>query len=284
MSRFPRVLLLMAMSLGLIQPAGAQVAVTQRDIDSLYHWAYSAAFGTGAYRVGEDEVFVLKVEPVIPLHFLQNRGVATRLRLPLTFGLQTIDLGDIGDIIDLSNNLQTVSFVPGMDFRIPIKGSWVLKPYVHYGYGWQMSGAESAQIYYFGLNSRVTLPALGDFRIDMINGLQWFGQVPDIARSDSFARLVTGFEGDLALGSWRVDGRQLHLKPHIAHYWYFNTIGFGQIQDPMVELKQEFEVGLAVGIEERISLKVMSFDRFGVAYRGGGDLRAIRIYLSSVFP
>jgi hypothetical protein len=279
-----RIPLLMAVGLGLTLPAGAQVAVTQREVDSLYHWAYSAAFGTGAYRVGEDEVFVLKVEPVIPLRFLQNRGVSTRLRLPLTFGLQTIDLGDLGDIVDLSTNLQTVSFVPGIDFKIPIKGSWILKPYAHYGYGAQMSGAESAQIYFFGLNSRVALPTLGAFGIDMINGLQWFGQVPHNARSDSFARLVTGFEGNQALGSWRVDGRQLYLKPHLAHYWYFNTIGFGQIQDPMVELKQEFEVGLAVGIEERISLKVMSFDRFGVAYRGGGDLQAIRIYLSSVFP
>ncbi len=266
--------------LGLCLPLGAAPVVTQEDADSLYHWAYSAAFGTGYYRIGDEEGYVLKVEPVVPLGLLKNRGVSTRLRLPFTFGYQSFGLRDIPDPI---SDLKTVTFVPGLDFDIPVKGSWVLKPYVHYGYGTQISGGESAQIYYFGINSYVDLPNLGDFEIKMINGLQWFGQVPNHGSSDSFARLVTGFEGNYRLGSLKIRGRQLYLKPHIAHYWYFNSLDFRLLLEPPVEIKQEFEIALAVGIEERISLYFFSFDRLGVAFKDGDDVQGIRIFLSTVF-
>lgn len=266
--------------LGLPLAAEPEV-VTQQDVDSLYHWAYSAAFGTGFYRVGEDEAYVIKVEPVIPLGFLKDKGVTTRLRLPLTFGVQSLDLGAIGDLI---SDLRTVTFTPGLDLGIPVRGSWFLKPYVHYGYGTQLKNSESAQIYYFGINSHVGLPSIGGFEIKMINGLQWFGQVPDHGSSDGFARLLTGFEGNLQMGSLKIQNRQLFFKPHFSYYWYFNELGFGQILKPPVTIKQEYEIGLAVGIEERISLYFFSFDRVGIAFKAGADVQAIRFYISSVFP
>ncbi|MHC4625293.1 MAG: hypothetical protein ACYS4W_15470, partial [Planctomycetota bacterium] len=40
-----------------ISPSYGQ-QVTAEDVENLYHWSYSAAFGTGAYRVGEERVFV----------------------------------------------------------------------------------------------------------------------------------------------------------------------------------------------------------------------------------
>lgn len=281
MVRIARVLTVALVLLASVRPLLAEPqVVTQRDVDSLYHWAYSAAFGTGYYQVGEDQVYVVKVEPVIPLGFLKNKGVTTRLRLPLTFGVQSLDLGAIGDLI---SDLRTVTFVPGVDFDIPIKGSWSLKPYAHYGYGAQLKNSESAQIYYFGVNSHVGLPSIGDFEIKMVNGLQWFGQVPDHGSSDGFARLLTGFEGNLQMGSLKIQDRQLFFKPHVSYYWYFDDLDFGQILKPPVTIKHEFEIGLAVGVEERISMYFFSFDRLGVAFKGGGDVQAIRFYISSVF-
>jgi hypothetical protein len=261
----------------------AQETIRQEQLDDLLHWAYSAAFGTGFYRVGQEKVFVLKVEPVIQLPWLANRGVDTTLRLPLTFGLQHFDLGEIGDIIDLTNNLQTVTFVPGLTFKIPIKGSWELRPYAHYGMGAQLSGDERAIIHYVGVNSWLALPSIGDLGIHMFNGLQWFGQNPTAGSSNGFARMVTGFEGNYRMGDLEISGREIYLKPHFAHYWYFDSLGFDQLLEPPVEIKQEFEIGIAVGIEERISLKVFSFDRLGIAFRGGSEIQGVRLYISSVF-
>jgi len=264
-------------------PLNGAASLRQEDLDGLLHWAYSAAYGTGFYRIGEDKVFVAKVEAKIKLGWLQNQGVDTTLKLPVTFGLQNFDLGEVGDILDLVSSLKTVTFVPGLAFDLPIKGSWILKPYVHYGMGARLSGGERAQIHYFGINSWLELPSIGDFRLHLFNGLQWFGQNPNRGSSDGFARVVTGLEGNIRLGHLAISGRSLYFKPHIVHYWYFDSLGFSQIFDPPVEIRQEFEVALAVGIEERISLKLFSFDRLGIAYKGGGDIHGIRIYISSIF-
>ena len=117
----------------------------------------------------------------------------------------------------------------------------------------------------------------------MFNGLQWFGQDPSTGSSEGFVRLVTGFEGNYRMGDLEISGREIFLKPHIAHYWYFDSLGFDQILEPTVEIRQEFEIGLAVGIEERISLKIFSFDRLGIAFRGGSEIQGVRFYISSVF-
>jgi hypothetical protein len=276
--RFILAVLTLGCSLG-----GAQTTLNDETLEDLLHWSYSAAFGTGFYRVGDEKVFVFKVEPKIPLPWLADRGVDTTLKLPFTFGLQNFDLGEIGDILDLTNNLTMVTFVPGLIFKIPIKGSWELRPFAHYGMGALLSGDERATIHYFGVDSWVALPSIGDFEIHMFNGLQWFGQNPSSGSSDGFVRLVTGFEGNYRMGDLEISGHEIYLKPHFAHYWYFDSLGFGQILDSAVEIKQEFEIGLAVGVEDRISLKVFSFDRLGIAFRGGSEIQGVRLYISSVF-
>ena len=229
-------------------------------------------------------VFILKVEPgcaafVVEQPWRDDPASAAVYLWPF----QNIDLGRIGDILDLENNLKTFSFTPGLEFFIPMSASWELRPYAHYGFGTQMGGEDRSQIYYIGINSRLELPSWGDLRILMINGLQSYGHNPDNGRTDRFWRLVTGFEGSYKLGDWNISGRQVFFKPHVAHYWYFNGIDFDRLLRPPIEIQQEFEIGFALGFEERISLKLFGFDRAGIAIRRGGSLDGIRFYISSIF-
>jgi hypothetical protein len=62
------------------QPAGPQ------DVENLYHWSYSAAFGTGAYRVGEERVFVLRLSPKVPLARVTEKQVSLNLNLLFAVG------------------------------------------------------------------------------------------------------------------------------------------------------------------------------------------------------
>jgi len=255
----------------------------QADIDSLYHWAYSAAFGTGAYRVGDEKVYVLKIEPRFVLPWLRGRDVTTTLRVPFTIGVQTVDLKDLNGIADLENQLSTVTVVPGLEWKIPMRRAWVLRPYAHYGWGTQVHGSESSLIYYFGINSRFELGSRGDSRNYLINALQYYGQIPREGSNDQFARIVTGLEGGYPLGDYVIHNRQLYFKPHIAHYWYFNGLDVNQILQPPVKLKQEIEVGIAVGIRDPEFVKRFSVDRIGVAIRRSKEVEGFRIYVSSVF-
>ena len=269
------------------QTGSAQTAtpstLQQADIDSLYHWAYSAAFGTGAYRVGDEKVYVLKIEPRFVLPWLHSHGVTTTLRVPFTIGVQTVDLKDLNGIGDLEDQLSTVTVVPGLEWKIPMNHAWALRPYAHYGWGTQVDGSESSLIYYFGINSRFELSSRGRSRNYLINALQYYGQIAREGSNDQFARIVTGLEGGYPLGDYVINNRQLFFKPHIAHYWYFNGVDVNQILQPPVKLKQEIEVGIAVGIRDPEFVKRFSVDRIGVAIRRSEDVEGFRIYVSSVF-
>lgn len=261
--------------------AFAQVPTSASEV--LYPWAYSAVYGTGTYTFGAERVYVFKIEPKVPLPKWKPRGGSATVRLPFTVGLREFELGDIGGLDDLFDSVRTVTFVPGLEVEIPIKGSWSLKPHAHFGGGISDQDEDSAWIHYFGVTSRVGLTNLGGMEIAMINGLEFFGQNPSNGESDGFTALITGFEGDYCMGTMSLFGRPLFFKPHIAHYWYFDAIALDRPFAPKTELRQEFEVALAVGFEERISFKVWGFDRMGFAYRDGNGVTGFRIFFSSVF-
>jgi len=255
------------------QPAGPQ------DVENLYHWSYSAAFGTGAYRVGEERVFVLRVSPKVPLAKVTEKQVSLNLNLLFAVGVQDLDL----EVVDISDSLKTFSFVPGLGLRYPVNDRWALRPFAHYGWGKEMDGGESARIWFYGINSRYTFFDKADLEIDLLNGLQWFAYSTNDNVSDRFGRLVTGVEGMYPLRCWSIYGYPLYLKPHIIHFWYFDDLGFNQILQPPVEVKQEIEFGLALGSEEKINLAVFQLDRFGVGYRVGDNSRGVRFFVGSAF-
>ena len=49
-----------------------------------------------------------------------------------------------------------------------------------------------------------------------------------------------------------------------------------------MELKQAFELGLALGTEDRMSLGFFKFDRVGLAYRVSDSIKGVRLYFGSI--
>jgi hypothetical protein len=262
------------------QFASAQDTVSQNPED-LYHWAYAAAFGTGAYRIGDSDMFVIRFTPKFEVYALPDSEVTVNLNLPVTLGLQTFDIDKIiSNPID--ETLVTFSFVPGVEFVIPVTTRWILKPYGNAGLGAEIKGAASAWIYYGGLNS-LFRSQFGQLGVNLLNGVQWLGYYPNSGLADSLARLATGLEGEYPLGNVAVKGQQLYMKPHVIHYWYFNDLDFRIIQESPVEINQELELAFAVGTKEPISIWFLKLDRIGVGYRKGDSIEGIRLIFASVF-
>lgn len=278
-----RILILWLLCIILIsggQFASAQDPVSQNPED-LYHWAYASAFGTGAYRIGDSDMYAIRFAPKFEVYALPNSEVTVNLNLPVTLGLQTFDIDTI-----LSNpideTLVTFSFVPGVEFVIPVTNRWTLKPYGNAGLGSEIKGTASAWIYYGGLNSQF-LSHFGQLEVTLLNGVQWLGYYSNSGLADSLARLATGLEGEYPLGNITVKGQQLYMKPHVIHYWYFNDLDFRIVQESPVEINQELELAFAVGTKEPISYGFLKLDRIGVGYRRGDSIEGIRFIFASVF-
>jgi hypothetical protein len=248
---------------------------------NLYHWAYSPAFGTGAYQIGDEETYVITFKPRIKLRETENQRFGFNVRLPVSIGLQTIN-PDVLNIQTLPDHFTTISFVPGVEFYVPLTGRWMLKAFGNAGWGSEVSGDESAWIYFGGVDSRYTF-GWGQAELNLLNGLQWYGYTPNPGDSDAFGRFLVGLEADYPLGKTRFRGQQLLIRPHILYYWYFNELDFRVFLEQPVSINQEVELALSVGTKKLNQFWLLWLDRLGIGYRFSEDSQGIRLFLRSVF-
>jgi len=254
-----------------------------QDAGNLYNWAYAPAFGSGAYRVAGEETFVITFRPKIDLRRQVEKKIGIKLTLPLSFGLQTLDINEIlGD--GLPEQLTTVSFVPGVEFEIPIGQRWTVKPFGNFGWGTSFDTDRTAWIYFGGAKSRYIFN-WGKADLGFLNELLWSGYQPTPGKTDDYARFMLGLEVDYPIGKVKFRNQQLLFRPHILYYRYFNDLEF--VVPPPVErilsLEEEVELALAVGTKEPQKLWFFQPDRFGVGLLYSQDLKGIRIFFSSVF-
>lgn len=206
-------------------PAVDAQVLTAEDSGNSIHWAYSAFFGTGAYRVGdEQDIFVIRVPPKWQVRTSDDEKFGIDLEFPVTVGVHNFDFDDILDDF-VPTDLQQISVVPTVKLDMPMGPRWTLRPLASLGWGTELSGGESAWIYNAGLRSRVSF-APGRFELGLLNGLEWYGYTPDKGKSNDLSRLMTGLEVDHPMGKLQLGGDPLWLKTHVIHYWYFDELDF----------------------------------------------------------
>jgi hypothetical protein len=254
-----------------------------QDEANLFHWAYAPAFGTGAYRVGDEETFVLTFKPKIDLRKQRNHRIGVKLTLPLSLGLQTLNLNElISD--DLPDQLTTVSFVPGVEFIVPVGQSWTVKPFGNVGYGTSYTLEQAAWIYFLGAKSRYVFN-WGKAQMGFLNELLWAGYLPDPGEYDTFSRFMLGLEAQYPLGNAQFLNQQLFLEPHILYYRYlddldfFEPLGDGRI----LSLEEEVELAVALGTKTPQKFWIFRPDRIGIGLRVSEELKGVRIFIRSVF-
>lgn len=267
------------MAAGLFRPG----PVAGQEAGNLYNWAYAPAFGTGAYRVAGEETFVISFRPKIDLRQQVENKIGIKLTLPLSFGLQTLDIDKILSE-DLPDHLTTVSFVPGVEFVIPVGRRWTVKPFGNVGWGTSFDADETAWIYFGGAKSRY-LFNWGKADLGFLNELMWAGYQPTPGKRDDFSRFMLGLEVDYPIGKVKFRNQQLLFRPHILYYRYFNDLEFlvPPSEGRIISLEEEVDLALAVGTKEPQKLWFFQADRFGIGLLYSEELKGIRIFFSSVF-
>jgi hypothetical protein len=249
-----------------------------------FHWAYSSAFGTGAYRIGDGSVYVIAFKPKLDLRGHTKLELDLKLTLPVSFGLQTIDIDDILSD-ELPDQLSTGSFTPGLELMLPLGEHWMLKPFANIGVGRSINTVESAWIFFGGVQSRYRLD-WGNTKLGLLNEVLLAGYQPDPGDEDGFARFMLGLEADYPLGGLQFRGSQLFLQPHLLYYHYFGTLDsfFENLtQNNGLTLNEEVEVAVAVGMEEPQKIWFFRPDRLGIGFRWSQDLAGVRLFIRSVF-
>jgi hypothetical protein len=268
-------------------PATAQVAGV--GAERHFNWAYAAAYGTGTYELagGATQVSMLRLPLNVKLREPgKPRGCAcgVRLLLPITIGVENLDLGDLPRPADLRDRTNEFGFFPGIELVLPRTEHWTLKVTGQAGAGLRTDGArEWTRLYGAGIRSRYAWPK-GAGRPAVINGLYWSGYEPEGGELQDLARFSTGLEFDVTVPRWRFNDATMHLMPHVLADWYFRPAEI----DPIIggerkDLTREWEIGLAAGREAGFSLFGAKLASVGIAVRHSADSRGLRLFVGSIF-
>lgn len=241
----------------------------------LFNWYYAAIFGTGVYRSGDHTVTVFNLPFSHTVHEATPQQSGIRLTLPVTLGIHDFQALDVPD----SEQLGTVSIMPGAEFPMLMSDNWTLTPYVNLGIGLTLNAGDDdgdAMIYAAGVKSRWHLP-LGDSEFMLGNTLDYVGYEPEEGAAQTTTRLVIGFnlftpitelENELA------DEFGLHL----IYYYYFKGAKITQpLSGGIDALHNEVEFALTLGKHKGWNLFGLRLDQIGIGLRGGSNLSAIRL-------
>jgi len=265
----------------------ASVPVGAQEGEPDPHWAFSAFFGSGWYRISQNRtVFVLRIPPQQTLQHSSliggKRTLGIELHYPLSIGLNNVS--DFGGLIE-RDNFATFSFTPGVELEIPMSEKWSLRPLVHAGWGKETDGGNSAWIYYAGIKSRYTP---GDSRLDwsLLNSLYYAGHNPDEGQSDDLVSAMAGAEIRHPLSWYDSAGHQLNLDAHLTYTKLLDQAEFPSPRSLSANVNDLWEIGLALRRSGKpLRIWFIEFEHIGLAYQwsSDGDYRAITFNFHSPF-
>ena len=245
---------------------------------NLFDWYYSAVFGTGAYRIGERDVFVITVPFDKQLRAASEEKYEVMLRLPITAGFYDYKIEDIGDL-EIPTDVATLTFFPGIYYVIPLFDNWTVKPFANLGYGKEFEGGEEAWIYSTG--ARILFKTHNnDWRYMFGSSFYYAGNTRESETALGF--LAFDISADVGYKtSWQIDNEQIYVGGYVTAY-YFSDLDFIQSDQTTIEINQQYEIGLTFSANKSINLLGLDIERIGLGYLKSNAFYAWRLVFS--FP
>jgi hypothetical protein len=272
-------------ALGLAAPVRAQTdplpVVQQRAErpDELFNWYYASVFGTGYYRIGEEQVGVIRVPLRYELRPASAGRWGIRLTLPVSLALAQFDLEDfnLGKV-----RAQGLSVLPGIELEIPLREDWVLRPYANLGGGWEFESEGSSTIFVLGATTAHTRPVFEASRLALGGRFAYAGYE---ARSESSQLVQVSLGGELAVpAGFAIAERAALVAFQLIGTAYVKELEFLLPSTGTRQVAYEAELGVALGVRQPFEILGVSFDRIGLAYRAGDNgLRGVRLVASFPF-
>lgn len=267
--------------LGVRAQALPREVVQQRaqEVEHLFNWYYASVYGTGAYKIGEESVAVLRLPFTYTVRKPNEEQWGLKLTLPVSaafaeFDLRSFDLGQL--------HTTGVSVLPGIEVEIPLSDAWTVRPFANVGGGWEFRSDSSAFIHAVGVSTLYRQP-LGENVLSAVGGKFVHAGYRSGDEKSTLAALSVG--GDLGFPlSLDFSGRQAVLGTQLIGTAYFNDLDMLLPASGTKEISYEAEVALTLGVRRSFEVLGVGFDRVGIGYRRGSNgLRGVRLVGSFPF-
>lgn len=218
-----------------------------------------------------EKIRSLRIPLYITLRSWQDRPYGLRLRLAATFA--TSDLFDI--LEDGFEDVRVSSFVPGIEFVIPVGRNHLLRPHLDAGVGTQSAADKVAFLGAIGLRTEFKIVGR-HFFAGLEPGFQVSNRYGDDLESDAtFSPFIT-VSGRRVLG-FTIDGHQPDAGLFIETGYDFNALELASVRSTQDAVQTRWEVGAGFGFSQtRPKIGPFRFPRIRIGYRFG-DIEGWRI-------
>lgn len=253
----------------------------RRSEEQLVNYAFATQLGSGIYDISGRTLQIYRLP--FGYTFLQPDGAhpGVRLTLPLTIGFldfKTLDVLHTG----LPESLSTLSFVPGIELDFALSPRWHLLPFAQAGRSWDLDGAGDATVYSFGAHLAGSAHG-GPFAFRLDVGTTYAAVEPNgPVRSDDLTLLELGLESRHALGL-NLAGHPLDWGAYLLTQYFVNRPDEPVDNAPGSGDPFQFEVGLTIGPQSRMTVWHIPVPRIGIGYRFAQDLGVWRLVLGAPF-
>lgn len=236
-------------------------------------YEYATWLGSGAYSVDGRTVYILRMPFYKTLRQTTPEHFGIRALFPVSVGW--LNTGSLA-----SNQLQTLTFTPGIQLDVEVRPYWHLKPYLQGGIGKDFSGGNLAYVGAAGVKSRLDFD-LGNYRLSIGNQLVTAGSRQNGGDNSAFTR----FDAGLALShpvDWTIAGRQAQVSAFYINSYFFNQAFLFNSDLRRADISTINTVGLSLGVDRPLHVLGLELRWVGLSYVFGGGLRGVR--LNAGFP
>ena len=240
---------------------------------------YAPILGTGYYKAGAEEAFVLKLGMD---SFLEkaSQDKPYRWLLPVTLGVRKTDFDTILEN-GLPDQLHSIGIMPGLAFDFRPRSDWLVVPSIQAGLARDFSIDTSAVIY------SANLRALGQWKLSQ-NTLSWGNRVRlagqfnlDQRKEQGFVLVETGLDLELE-PSFQIAEEEASLSIYTQLQTYIPDIGIRGISGERIDTRTLVHLGISLGFKETKKILGVPVQRGGISFIRGDDLKAISLNLG--FP
>ena len=257
-------------------PGTTQIIRTEERLSA---YAYAHEFGSGIYDLSGRTLQVYRLPFARTLREPSKTQSGIRLMLPVTLGFLDFNTRDILGA-QLPHHIDSLSFVPGIEWEFQRGDNWRLYPYFKVGGSFANGATVDSSLYGAGIRAEYTR-RIGRWktvwRNDLIySGVNFRGDLP----SDHFVRWRQGVDGLRATGlEWHGFVLQAGAFAVVDVYPDAPRGALIGTQLPVVNL----EAGFTFNWAPQPRLWRIGWPRLGISYREAGKISGWRLVLGAPF-
>lgn len=243
------------------------------------NFAFASYLGTGFYSTSGQEVFVFQMpfEHVIKEETDEEAGWA--LNLPITIGFINFSSVDIENLPEL-DDVGTLTFLPGIEYRKKIYSNWTLIPFADYGFARDFNHTHNVLIIGAGIKSYAHFDLPGSV-FTLGNRLLYARESnEDVDINSDYTLIETGLNFRLN-SQTNIGKKNLKANFYYVNYYYPNNLVFFERTTSPIRVGMENEFGFT--LSNFPDFLFFSDVQLGFGIRFGNDLRVYRLLFSAPF-